>query len=383
LLKIKSVVIAFECLFVASFANIRLFSQTIGLPTALVIGNKEYPSFPLSTTVQDAVDFGAALKVLGWDVETKIDLTLKEMKDLIGKFADKSEDSSEILFYYAGHAVQLNGENYLVPVDATFESAEEIPQITISLRDIFDSLKGEGAKIVILDACRNNPFRSGRGRILPIEGEWIPGLAPPSGATDNTLIAYATDPGKEAADPTLSFEHSYYTWALLQNMQEPGLEVRDLFSRVREIVRTSTQRHQTPWENVSLLNKKIYFRKPATVRISVPDRDDFVVCFLNGEEIFSAQLDDPIPSGEVPLKSGENKFVIKVYNQKTYRNQNPFLGREGWKYKVILSQDDSPEPLKIFEGREDNPPESRWGRFFTVATAVIYVDPKTGKISIF
>jgi hypothetical protein len=221
---------------------------------ALVIGNSAYRDAPLMNPVNDARDIAQALTRLGFEVIHREDLSQSEMKRAIRAFGEKIRGSDVSLFYYAGHGIQVNGENYLVPVDATINHEVEVEYEAVDLGLVLAQM--EQAKnrvnIVILDACRNNPFaRSFRSASRGLASVTAPG---------GTLIAYATAPGSVAADG--GARNGLYTQELLKNMLTPALSIEEVFKRVRAAVKDKTQGNQIPWESSSLIGD-FYFVAPS------------------------------------------------------------------------------------------------------------------------
>jgi uncharacterized caspase-like protein len=231
---------------------------------ALVIGNSAYPFGSLKNPVNDARSVTAALRDLGFIVTLKQDATLETMLDTLRRFLSESRSSDVRLVYYAGHGVQVKGKNYLIPVDAEITSEAEISAKSADLTMFLDRL-GEfanGVNIVILDACRDNPFAH-RTRLDPGELLFKPrqlagesnhervGLARVA-APRGTLIAFSTAPGAVAAD-SVNAKNSVYTKHLLANMSVAGVQVEQLFKRVRIAVAEETKHHQIPWESSSLM----------------------------------------------------------------------------------------------------------------------------------
>ena len=213
---------------------------------ALVIGNGAYTSAPpLKNPPNDARDMAATLRTLGFDVVSGINVNQKDMKRLIREFGMKLKTGGSGLFYYAGHGVQSKGRNYLIPIDADIQSEAEVEDSGVDaglLLNYMDDAQN-GLNIVILDACRNNPFaRSFRST--------TDGLAQVDAPT-GTLIAYATAPGRVASDGTAG--NGLYTAELLKQMKVPGLSVTDMFMRVRAEVMKQTGNKQVPWEASSLV----------------------------------------------------------------------------------------------------------------------------------
>lgn len=209
---------------------------------ALVIGNARYESAPLRNPVNDAKDMAAALRRLGFDVIERTDATQKEMNRAIAQFGGKLTGDAVALFYYAGHGIQVKGKNYLVPVDAQIDTESSVRVETVDVDGVLDQLNASPLNIVILDACRNNPFER---RFRGSSG----GLAQMD-APKGSLIAYATAPGRTAADG--EGRNGTYTRELLGLMQTPGLPIEQIFKRVRSSVARATGDSQIPWEASSL-----------------------------------------------------------------------------------------------------------------------------------
>jgi len=233
---------------------------------ALVIGNAAY-SAPLRNPRNDAKAVAKMLKGLGFEVLEYTDLGLYGMRKAISDFGDKLKNGGIGLFYYSGHGVALDGNNFLVPVDASIKYGEAVYSGAINLSTIVDKLpKGDNAlNIIILDACRNNPFEV-RTRGLSVFGgssnRGSGGLGEFKAPT-GTLIAYATAPNEVASDG--EGDHSPYTQALLQVLPKPNLTVEEVFKQVRVKVIAATKNDpdgkvQTPWENSSLTGN-FYFNR--------------------------------------------------------------------------------------------------------------------------
>ncbi len=212
---------------------------------ALVIGNANYHKVAgLTNSVNDARDVAAVLKAQGVDVIHRKDLDKAAMEQAIGEFGDRLRAGATGIFYYAGHALQMQGQNYLIPVDATLSAEQRTRLETISLDLILDQLSHSKVKvsILILDACRNNPFE----RKFRSIGAGLAQVNAPEG----TLIAYATAPGQVANDG--DGENGLYTAELIRVMKEPGLSVEEVFKRVRIAVSRKSNGEQIPWESSSL-----------------------------------------------------------------------------------------------------------------------------------
>ncbi len=224
---------------------------------ALVVGNGAYKSAPLKNPVGDAEALAAALAQLGYEVTLKKDTSLFDLIEAMRAFSIKAAGASARLFFYAGHGLQYKGRNYLLPVDAEPQSEEEIAAKAADVGEFIDRLSAQkrGLNIVVLDACRVNPFAGGvivgpDGRRFKFRGLTPTGLAPLD-APAGTLVAFSTAPNGIALDGPVG-AHSIYAKHLLKNLPTPGLPVEQLFKRVRIGVADETQRVQVPWESSSL-----------------------------------------------------------------------------------------------------------------------------------
>ncbi len=225
-----------------------------GSRVALVIGNSAYPTAPLRNPVADAGAVADALTRLGFRVSLRSNLDLSQMLDALTRFARDTRNDDVRVFFYAGHALQSHGENYLLPVDARIGEPDDIPLMAAEVQQLIDHLErsNKGVNIVMLDACRTYPlppkFRPGtRGTrpVLPSSG--LAEVEAPRG----TVIAFSTAPGSVAQDGPA--QHSVYVKYVLANIELPGLSLEELFKRVRAGVSRETQQAQMPWESSSLV----------------------------------------------------------------------------------------------------------------------------------
>jgi tetratricopeptide (TPR) repeat protein len=223
---------------------------------ALVIGNGAYKSVPaLANPPNDAADVAAALKSLGFKVTLKTDLGLAAMQSAIDEFGIASADADVSLLYYAGHGLQLDGRNYLIPVDAEVRTPKDIVAKTVALDPVLAELgKGTGSHLVFLDACRNNPFAAA-GVMLPAAGLARVGKLP------GFFITFATQPDNVAFDG--AGRNSPFATALLGHIATPGADVSSMMIAVRNDVFASTGGRQIPADE-SLLTKQFYFAGGAT-----------------------------------------------------------------------------------------------------------------------
>ena len=237
---------------------------------AFIMGNSSYLlTSPLKNPTNDAVALAAALERLGFVVDCALDLSLKATESRFSAFAQRLGGSKVVFFYYAGHGIQVDGRNYLVPVDFDPRGNSAFEDRLISMDKILNEITGgQRVNIVILDACRNNPLaselsaeiQSGRymtlskDRAIPVIGK---GLAEIKGSI-GTLIAYATQPGNVASDG--DGKHSPFADGLLQFIESPGLEIRDILTQVRRHVVQETENRQIPWDHSSLV-ERFYFKE--------------------------------------------------------------------------------------------------------------------------
>ena len=220
---------------------------------ALVIGNSSYRNAPaLPNTVNDARDMVTALRKVGFEVVDGIDLDKRGMDAVLTRFARLAQDADAAMFYFAGHGFQFNGENYLVPVEAKIEDEVGVQYETTRLNDVVTALNyAKGVKIMVLDACRNNPFVGLLAKRQATRGFSVgSGLAPVQRA-QGMVIAYATQANDVAADG--AGRNSPFTAALVREIDQPGLEVAALFRRVQKSVYDTTAGKQTPELSLSLL----------------------------------------------------------------------------------------------------------------------------------
>jgi uncharacterized caspase-like protein len=220
---------------------------------ALVIGNSAYESnLPLSNPQNDAQAVAQLLNTAGFEVVMAFDLSRDIMKQTIEEFAarvaEKGADSAALV-YYAGHGLQVDGENYLVPVDARLTKEDDLALHGVKLADVMGALQSAPSKIriVILDACRNNPFSGAAG------GRGLAIVDAPAG----TIVAYSTAPGTEALDG--SGKHSPFAAAFMRIAKQPDLPIEQVFKKVRRLVNDSTDNKQTPWESSSLTSDFVFF----------------------------------------------------------------------------------------------------------------------------
>lgn len=233
---------------------------------ALVIGNGAYEAVPrLPNPPADAAAMAGKLRRLGFQVTEGADLGKAAMDRIVRRFGEQAGRADVAMVFYAGHGIQVAGRNYLVPVDAKQPAREQdLRYDFVDVAGIMDELAGAKVlRIVVLDACRDNPLAAGLGRTLGRSLGTTRGLAAPTGM-DNTLVAYATAADAVAEDGTGG--NSPFTQALLAHIEDPGLDVRLMFGRVRDEVRRRTGNRQNPFVYASMGGENFAFNPGAAAR---------------------------------------------------------------------------------------------------------------------
>ena len=231
-------------------------AQTTERRVALVIGNSNYLQAPaLPNPKNDADDIAATLRDVGFEVIQATDVDKRGMDSVLARFNRAARGASVALFYFAGHGMQYNGTNYILPVDAQLEDDVGLRYETISLDQVRAAVdEASGVKILILDACRNNPLASKLARTVAGNTRNVPltrGLARIE-QTTGTVVAYATQANQVAEDG--GGRNSPFTLALIENLRQPGVEIASLFRRVAGTVHDRTQGRQVPELSISLLS---------------------------------------------------------------------------------------------------------------------------------
>jgi Caspase domain len=236
----------------------------IDLRVALVIGNAAYAgAAALANPTNDAKAMGEALRGLGFSVVEVRDGSRLQMTEAIAKVQDTLKGKQGIgMLYYAGHGLQVDWRNFMVPVDAKLSNAASVPAQTVDLSRVIDAFKAAGNRmnIVVLDACRDNPFAG------TSTGKGLAQLDAPTG----TFLAYATAPGNVAEDGDTQSSNGLYTQFLLQELKKPAAKIEDVFKRVRLNVRQKSEGRQIPWESTSL-EDDFYFN--TGLKVSAPTVD--------------------------------------------------------------------------------------------------------------
>ncbi len=240
-----------------------------GKRIALIVGNSTYENAPnLKNPINDAKLMAETLAEAGFEVTSVLDADYRKLKGAMLKFGAKLRESPDAgLFYYAGHGVQVRGENYLIPVDAKINDEDDIDLEAIKVNDFLRTMNSSNSNIniVVLDACRNNPFARSFRSVSR-------GLAPVD-APKGTYVAYATAPGDVAQDGTGN--NSPYTVALASAIKQRGVTIEKVFKTARKSVLKETNSTQVPWETSSITGDFYFFNpdKPKVAeKIIVPQK---------------------------------------------------------------------------------------------------------------
>ena len=234
---------------------------------ALVIGNAAYAhGGRLANPAKDATVVAEALRRVGFSVILQNDLGRDELEAALKSFTRASAGADVALVYYAGHGIEKGGTNYLIPVDATLAADSDIDFEAVPLDLVMHSVTGATRlKVVILDACRNNPFRDSMKRSAGVRGIGQGLAKPPDPEEGDMLVAYAAEAGSTAEDG--SGANSPFATALAAHLPEPGVDIRIMFGRIRDDVRSATAKRQEPAVYESLGGEQ-FFMAPAITATS-------------------------------------------------------------------------------------------------------------------
>jgi len=246
---------------------------------ALIIGNGDYlHSGRLKNPTNDSRDMKNSLKKLGFEIIYGENLTKKEMNRKLKEFGQIAQGSETALFYYAGHGLQSQGENFLLPIDAEIDSFEDISEESMNFQRVESEFGNLGASnIFILDACRDNPFEDKMKKQASLQGRNIDfsrGLANPNMHIGNSIIAYSTSPNDIALDNP-DGENGVYTKYLKTAILETGLSIESVFKRVAKAVKLETSQSQTPWVH-SNSDEDIYLNGKEKVQERIVYRDKII-----------------------------------------------------------------------------------------------------------
>jgi hypothetical protein len=310
---------------------------------ALVIGNGAYQNVPeLPNPPHDAADVAAAFQRLGFSVQLVTDARYEVMRLALLKFSEKARTAEMAVVFFAGHGMEINGENWLVPTDAELKSDLDVDQEAISLHAVMLMVSAASKLgLVILDACRNNPFLSKMKRTLATRGldRGLSRVEP----TDNVLVAYSARDGTTADDG--GRRNSPFTTALLKYLEVPGLEINFLFRDVRDDVIASTHGEQEPFVYGSLSKEAIYFIAPpaATPASTAPDVITWSVLKETTDESalkrFAAQYPDS------PLRKDAEARIAELEAAHAAKPSSPSPEEIAWN---IVKDSTDPDELRRF-----------------------------------
>ncbi len=254
---------------------------------ALIVGNGAYTQTPLLNTINDARAMTKTLGRLGFEVTTKLNVSQREMHRAIVNFGRELEKGGIGLFYYAGHAVQIRGKNFMIPIGASISVEDHVEPESVDLNKVFARMGGARNKlnIVVLDACRDNPF----GDSFRFYSEGLAQARAPA----NTFVSYAAAPGEVASDGT--GENSFYTGSLVQELVKEGNTIEETFKRVRASVMAQTNKSQVPW-TASSITQDFYFN-PKPVK-KVENKGDEISRAIDREVVFWQSISESTRIGD-------------------------------------------------------------------------------------
>jgi formylglycine-generating enzyme required for sulfatase activity len=287
--------------------------------TALVIGNSSYSSItPLPNPVNDATDMTAALKKLGFEVILRTNANRSSIREAVRVFGDKIKKGGVGLFYYAGHGVQVEGTNYMIPVDVDIKRKYDIEDQGLKMNYVLGAMQDANNKlnIIILDACRDNPFRSFRGS--------SPGLARMDAPT-GSIIAYATAPGGKAADG--QGRNGTYTAQLLKHLGNPALSVQEMLNQTGLSVMKTTNNDQVPW--ISSTPVKKYYLAGGSSTVDEPSTGKGKMSIITDPQGADIFVNNQF-KGKAPL-------VINSMNPVTYRVMARLKGHDDINKKIKVN----------------------------------------------
>ena len=297
---------------------------------ALVVGNSRYKDAPeLKNPANDAKEIGETLKAAGFEVNTLLDTGREQLVGAIRDYVQAMEQKKAVgLFYFAGHGVQLAWRNYMLPIDAAIDKIDDVGQQSVDIARLMEGLTraGNPMNVIILDACRENPF----GKDVRVEQKGLSQMDAPT----HSILAYATSPGNVASDGDGA--NGLYTENLLREMKVQEAKIEDVFKRVRLSVRRKTNGAQIPWESTSL-EEDFWFLPPKELReISAAEK----------EKQFDAELalwekvrDSKEPA---PLEDYLRRYPSGLFSELAQLALDRVLARQGEKRIVLVSAKENP-----------------------------------------
>ncbi|MBX2868769.1 MAG: caspase family protein [Acidiferrobacterales bacterium] len=322
------------------FALSLMHGQTIASSrVALIIGNSDYQWSPLENPINDANDMANTLSALGFDVMIQTDARRVAMHRAIREFGKKLSSAEIGLFYYAGHGVQVGGRNYLVPTDADIREEDEVAFETIDAARILEKMESaqNPVNIVILDACRNNPFASNSRTT----SRGLARMDSPVGS----LLLYATAPNKTAADG--EGRNGVLTGNLIKHLSEPGLALNEIILRTRVGVMSETNDQQVPW-SASSLTRNVVLNQVASL-----DNSQIAANLSASTQVTSQATSQPVLQGSPQGVLSQSEKLMQICN-KHYQANRLTAGAGGSAlacYQQVLASD--PFNISALEGIEN------------------------------
>ncbi len=327
----KRVKVFITCFLVCCMAAFMVAAQSLGDPTgkrvAFVVGNSAYQGTlgALPNPANDAVDMAAKLEELGFEVVLATDLSLRAFRVALLNFANAIEGADTSLFFYAGHGIQVDDENHLIPIDARIARGRELSDETVTVSRIVGLMNQfTETSIVLLDACRDNPLTSD----IPV-GEQLNGFGRGLArvrADGGSYIAFATAPGNVAYDGT--GRNSPFTAALLKHIATPNIDIRLMMADVRRDVFEATQQRQLPWENNSLIGRFFFDENSTLERLDSDNRTEAeawkTVSQSTRREDYAAFLRD-FPDGNFASIARLKATSLEQMEERTSAAQSDFV----------------------------------------------------------
>jgi formylglycine-generating enzyme required for sulfatase activity len=315
---------------------------------ALLLGNSAYPDAPLDNPRNDVELLQKTLKAANFDtVEAYVDLGVGEMARVIDEFEKIADDSDVAVFFYSGHGIEMSGSNYLVPIDARLERETDVKRQAIDLEEVINSVRGaRKLQLILLDACRDNPFAKSmkRTRGVPTKG-LAPFAVPDDG---NVIVVYAAEPGRTALDKDpANPKDSPFSVALSKYLTAPDMEITKALGAVRDYVVNSTRKDQKPYQNMSVGQDPIYLgphqqQADAGSRGSPIDSDD--AARADYDRVKDVGSDEAWEAFLRRHSSGLYWELAKAQREKLARLENPKPSQQPEK------PDDAPPPGKMVVG---------------------------------
>jgi len=304
----KKILISIFLILFCSLITLNSQSTTSQKRYALIIGNSNYQHSPLKNPVNDAVDMSAVLKEKGFEVQLLLNSTFRKMTSAVKKFGKKLYTGGIGLFYYAGHGVQIKGRNYLIPVDLNVESEEDVEFGALDGDYVLSTMDGaeNSMNIIILDACRDNPF----ARSFRSFSRGLGKMEAPKGS----IIIYSTSPGSIAKDGT--GRNGTFTKHLLSLIKNSNLEIAKLLKNLRKAVLEDSSGVQLPWESSSLMTD-FYFTPQKTIESGEGYLSISIIPYA--EVVIDEKSHGEIPPvRKIKLNTGEHQLTLK-YGKKIER----------------------------------------------------------------